>query len=160
MKKNSIIIIGVAIAIGLGITAVGISYYESISILVDTPTLSGRISSESISSGPLMLTKSQYKIHENIFYIVDGLKEDEKGNIRFFVPDGRLYRTTAYDGAIKESFNLYFRPDTSYLTEFCVQKVKEILVDCDSDAIIYLVEPSGPACHTGEKVCFHNFLKK
>jgi phosphoribosyl-AMP cyclohydrolase len=25
------------------------------------------------------------------------------------------------------------------------QKVKEILVDCDSDAIIYLVEPSGPA---------------
>jgi len=40
------------------------------------------------------------------------------------------------------------------------QKVKEILVDCDSDAIIYLVEPSGPACHTGEKVCFHNNLEK
>ena len=39
------------------------------------------------------------------------------------------------------------------------QKVKEILVDCDSDAIIYLVEPSGPACHTGEKVCFHNSLE-
>jgi phosphoribosyl-AMP cyclohydrolase len=40
------------------------------------------------------------------------------------------------------------------------QKVKAILVDCDSDAIIYLVEPSGPACHTGEKVCFHNNLEK
>jgi phosphoribosyl-AMP cyclohydrolase len=40
------------------------------------------------------------------------------------------------------------------------QKVKEILVDCDSDAIIYLVEPSGPACHTGEQVCFHNNLEK
>ena len=39
------------------------------------------------------------------------------------------------------------------------QKIKEILVDCDFDAIIYLVEPSGPACHTGEKVCFHNQLK-
>ncbi|MDX1596885.1 MAG: phosphoribosyl-AMP cyclohydrolase [Nitrosopumilaceae archaeon] len=38
------------------------------------------------------------------------------------------------------------------------QQVKDILVDCDSDAIIYLVEPSGPACHTGEKVCFHNAL--
>ncbi len=38
------------------------------------------------------------------------------------------------------------------------QDVKEILVDCDSDAIIYLVEPSGPACHTGEKVCFHHKL--
>ncbi|MDE1769831.1 MAG: phosphoribosyl-AMP cyclohydrolase [Thaumarchaeota archaeon] len=40
-----------------------------------------------------------------------------------------------------------------------IQKVKEILVDCDSDAIIYLVEPSGPACHTGETVCFHNTLE-
>ena len=40
------------------------------------------------------------------------------------------------------------------------QKVKEILVDCDSDALIYLVEPSGPACHTGEETCFHNELEK
>jgi len=39
------------------------------------------------------------------------------------------------------------------------QKVKKILVDCDLDAIIYLVEPSGPACHTGQKNCFHNILK-
>ena len=38
------------------------------------------------------------------------------------------------------------------------QQVKDILVDCDSDAIIYLVEPSGPACHTGDRVCFHNNL--
>ncbi|KAF6242350.1 phosphoribosyl-AMP cyclohydrolase [Nitrosopumilus sp. b1] len=40
------------------------------------------------------------------------------------------------------------------------QAVKQILVDCDQDAIIYLVEPSGPACHTGEKNCFHYYLKK
>ena len=39
------------------------------------------------------------------------------------------------------------------------QKIKEILVDCDFDEIIYLVEPTGPACHTGEKVCFHHELK-
>ncbi len=40
------------------------------------------------------------------------------------------------------------------------QKVKQILVDCDFDAVIYLVEPSGPACHTGERVCFHHDLKQ
>ena len=39
------------------------------------------------------------------------------------------------------------------------QKIKKVLVDCDSDALIYLVEPAGPACHTGERTCFHNFLK-
>lgn len=38
------------------------------------------------------------------------------------------------------------------------QSVKDILVDCDSDAIIYLVEAAGPACHTGERVCFHHKL--
>lgn len=39
------------------------------------------------------------------------------------------------------------------------QKIKEIRVDCDLDAIIYLVEPSGPACHLGNRVCFHNSLQ-
>lgn len=38
------------------------------------------------------------------------------------------------------------------------QAVRRILVDCDSDAIIYQVEPSGPACHMGERTCFHNEL--
>ena len=41
-----------------------------------------------------------------------------------------------------------------------IQEVKKILVDCDYDAVIYLVKPSGPACHKGEDVCFHNILKK
>lgn len=35
-----------------------------------------------------------------------------------------------------------------------VQKVKEILIDCDSDAIIYLVEPTGPACILGSRSAF------
>ncbi|MFQ5969804.1 MAG: phosphoribosyl-AMP cyclohydrolase [Nitrososphaerales archaeon] len=38
------------------------------------------------------------------------------------------------------------------------QTVKKVLVDCDSDALVYLVEPSGPACHTGKRTCFHNEL--
>lgn len=39
------------------------------------------------------------------------------------------------------------------------QKVKKVLVDCDSDALVYLVEPAGPACHTGKRTCFHNELR-
>lgn len=38
------------------------------------------------------------------------------------------------------------------------QQVKKIMVDCDSDALVYLVEPAGPACHTGNRTCFHNEL--
>jgi phosphoribosyl-AMP cyclohydrolase len=41
-----------------------------------------------------------------------------------------------------------------------IQNVKEILVDCDSDALLYLVESQNPACHTGNRSCFHNLLEK
>ncbi len=40
-----------------------------------------------------------------------------------------------------------------------LQKVKEILVDCDQDTLLYIVVQTGVACHTGEKTCFHNRLK-
>src|SRR6201996_5768719 len=36
------------------------------------------------------------------------------------------------------------------------QAVKAIRYDCDADAVLALVEPAGPACHTGERSCFHN----
>ena len=34
------------------------------------------------------------------------------------------------------------------------QAVKALRVDCDNDAVLALVEPAGPACHTGERTCF------
>jgi phosphoribosyl-ATP pyrophosphohydrolase/phosphoribosyl-AMP cyclohydrolase len=37
-----------------------------------------------------------------------------------------------------------------------VQRVRALRMDCDGDAVLALVEPAGPACHTGERTCFHN----
>ncbi len=36
-----------------------------------------------------------------------------------------------------------------------VQRVRALRYDCDADALVALVEPAGPACHTGERTCFH-----
>jgi phosphoribosyl-AMP cyclohydrolase / phosphoribosyl-ATP pyrophosphohydrolase len=36
------------------------------------------------------------------------------------------------------------------------QTVRALRFDCDLDAVLALVEPSGPACHTGARTCFHN----
>jgi len=36
-----------------------------------------------------------------------------------------------------------------------IQTVVEIRVDCDADTLLVLVNPAGPACHTGERTCFY-----
>jgi phosphoribosyl-AMP cyclohydrolase / phosphoribosyl-ATP pyrophosphohydrolase len=38
------------------------------------------------------------------------------------------------------------------------QRVRALRYDCDADALLALVEPAGPACHTGERTCFHRTL--
>src|SRR6202022_1059294 len=35
------------------------------------------------------------------------------------------------------------------------QAVRAVRYDCDGDALLLLVEPAGPACHTGERTCFY-----
>lgn len=35
------------------------------------------------------------------------------------------------------------------------QALRELRYDCDGDALLALVEPNGPACHTGERTCFY-----
>ncbi len=40
------------------------------------------------------------------------------------------------------------------------QKIIDIRLDCDNDALIYMVEQSGLACHTGRRSCFYQQLQK
>jgi phosphoribosyl-ATP pyrophosphohydrolase/phosphoribosyl-AMP cyclohydrolase len=41
-----------------------------------------------------------------------------------------------------------------------VLKVKEIRHDCDKDALLILVDPAGPVCHTGNQTCFFEKMEK
>lgn len=40
-----------------------------------------------------------------------------------------------------------------------VQRVVDLRVDCDGDTLLLLVDPAGPACHTGEASCFYRKLE-
>jgi len=44
-------------------------------------------------------------------------------------------------------------------TSGCTQKIKNILVDCDYDALLFVVEQKGNVCHTGKDTCFHHKLE-
>jgi phosphoribosyl-AMP cyclohydrolase len=39
------------------------------------------------------------------------------------------------------------------------QKIKQVIADCDYDAVLYIVEQKGPVCHTGAETCFHHEFK-
>lgn len=39
-----------------------------------------------------------------------------------------------------------------------VQKIRDVLLDCDGDTILYMIDQTGPACHTGERSCFFTKL--
>lgn len=39
-----------------------------------------------------------------------------------------------------------------------IQRVVEMRIDCDQDAVWMKVEPAGPACHTGERSCFYRVV--
>ena len=93
---------------------------------------------------------------------------DERGLVPCIVQDWRTGEvlTLAYMDAqalrhTRESGELHFfsrsRQELWYkgATSGNTQALKAIRYDCDADALLALVEPAGPACHTGERSCFH-----
>jgi len=41
-----------------------------------------------------------------------------------------------------------------------MQQVKRLLVDCDADTLVAVVDSPGPACHTGHRSCFYRELAR
>lgn len=66
-----------------------------------------------VSSGPFAIDKLRYKLGENIFISVHGLKPSEVGNMTFIRPGGKTWTAIPFNGASKSDFNFYVKPDTS-----------------------------------------------
>jgi len=100
--------------------------------------------------------------------IPDGLKFDEKGLIPAVVQDWKsgevlmvAYMNTASVQKTVETGLTWFwsRSRQKFWqkgeTSGNIQRVKEILYDCDQDTLLIKVEQTGPACHTGSRTCFY-----
>lgn len=99
------------------------------------------------------------------------LKFDDRGLITVVVQDSttrqvlivaymndealRLTRQTGEAHFWSRSRNMLWHKGS---TSGNVQRVMEIRYDCDGDALLVLVEPAGPACHTGEMSCFYRTI--
>ncbi|HEX8852492.1 MAG TPA: phosphoribosyl-AMP cyclohydrolase, partial [Pyrinomonadaceae bacterium] len=98
---------------------------------------------------------------------VDMLKFDERGLVPVVVQDARTREvlTLAYMNAeslrrtLTQGETWFWSRSRSELwhkgaTSGHTQHVVEVRLDCDADALVLLVEPRGPACHTGAASCF------
>ena len=99
----------------------------------------------------------------------DEISYDERGLVPCIVQDWRTGEvlTLAYMNAealsrTRETGEMHFwsrsRDELWHkgATSGNTQRLKALRRDCDGDALLALVEPAGPACHTGERTCFHN----
>ncbi|MDT7778224.1 MAG: phosphoribosyl-AMP cyclohydrolase / phosphoribosyl-ATP pyrophosphohydrolase [Acidobacteriota bacterium] len=98
---------------------------------------------------------------------VEDVRFDERGLVAAVVQDARTREvlTLAYMNeeslrrTLEEGETWFWSRSRSELwhkgaTSGHTQRVVELRLDCDSDALVVLVEPKGPACHTGAVSCF------
>ena len=102
---------------------------------------------------------------------IKDLKFDEKGLIPAIVVDAvtKQVLTLAYMNeeslkiTMEKELTCFYSRSRQQLwlkgeTSGNYQHVVSVTADCDRDALVVMVEPDGPACHTGEVSCFHNPL--
>ncbi len=75
--------------------------------------------SDPARSGPLTILNTKSRLYENIFFTVDGIEKNQKGEILIFAPNGALYKTVRFDGSLKTHFNFYFKPSPSGGLKVC-----------------------------------------
>ena len=92
---------------------------------------------------------------------------DERGLVPAIVQDARTREVLTLAYMNEESLRLTLSEGETWFwsrsrselwhkgaTSGNTQRVVEVRADCDSDALVVLVEPRGPACHTGARSCF------
>ena len=99
------------------------------------------------------------------------IKFDEKGLVPVVVQDSTTAEVLMTAWANEEALKL--TADSGELTLWSrsrkelwkkgetsgnVMKVIELRIDCDGDTLLAIVEPAGPACHTGSRTCFYRSL--
>ena len=105
-----------------------------------------------------MLAKLDFKKGNGLIPVVVQDAETKELLMLAYANEEALRKTlsTGYAHYWSRSRNkLWMKGETSGHT----QKIKKILVDCDYDTLLYVVDQKGPACHTGKDTCFHNKLE-
>ena len=146
-----------------------ISSSEEDTFFHSTPVNHTGFTLEPICSFPFSLRWTFLPVYDKkpFMLIPDNLKYDDKGLIPAIIQDWKTNEVLmmAYMNAaslkktVESGFTWYWSRSRRKFwqkgeTSGHIQRVKDILYDCDQDTLLIKVEQTGPACHTGERCCF------
>jgi len=69
--------------------------------------------------GPLQINKDKYLLGENVYVVIKDLRPQDKGNVDFFTPEGKLYETIGFNGETKDFHKKYFKPQLLKSKNLC-----------------------------------------
>lgn len=110
-KRNATgAIIGVMVVIAV---SAGFIYFSNQHNLPGNNTLQG------VTSGPFMINNSTYRLGDNVFMTVTGLKPTDVGKIVVLDPKGGTFTQVPFNGTMKSDFNYFFKPNTERIEKLC-----------------------------------------
>jgi hypothetical protein len=107
-RKNAII----GLAIIIVIIPLGLYYYNQ-QKMAENPTAGW------VTSGPFSITKTTYRLGDNVFMVVQGLKPNDAGTMIVYDPKGGVFTHVPFNGTDKSEFNYFFKPNTQRIEKLC-----------------------------------------
>ncbi len=102
-------IIGIVIAV---VISAGVIYFYNHRVQPDS-TLQG------ITSGPFSINNGTYRLGDNVFMVVTGLKPTDVGKVVIYDPKGGIFDQFPFNGSMKTEFNYFFKPYTLKSEKLC-----------------------------------------
>ncbi len=110
-KKRNVAgaIIGVIVVVAV---SAGFIYFSNQQKLLDN-------SIQWVTSGPFAINNATYRLGDNVFMTVTGLKPTDVGKIIVYDPKGGTFAQVPFNGTMKSDFNYFFKPNTERIEKLC-----------------------------------------
>ncbi|MGB6463647.1 MAG: hypothetical protein WBF38_05435 [Nitrosotalea sp.] len=72
-----------------------------------------------VTSGPFAINNGTYRLDDNVFMVVTGLKPTDAGKIIVYDPKGGVFTQEPFNGTLKSDFNYFFKPNTERIEKLC-----------------------------------------
>lgn len=110
-KKNAIGAI-ITVVVVVSISAAAIYFYNQ-------HGTTGDATAQWVASGPFAITNSTYRLGDNVFMVVTGLKPTDVGTMMIYDPKGGTFSHVPFNGTMKPDFNYFFKPVTQRSDKLC-----------------------------------------